>query len=73
MAGEPYLAFAHHILARAGQFARQYNAALAEYRLRHRLRTAARPMPDLAVGPDRCETPFWLDDLVAGQRSSGPP
>jgi hypothetical protein len=60
---EPYLVFAHHLLARAGEFAGQYNAALAGYRREQGISSPGRPMPDLAVGTEEVETPFWLDDL----------
>lgn len=59
---EPYLAFVHHILARAGAFAADYNAALADYRARNGIKTTARPMPDLIVRDDEVESPFWLDN-----------
>lgn len=59
----PYLLLAYHVMAKADEFAASYNRALAGYRRRHRIRTAARPMPDLHVAPDLCEVPFWLDDL----------
>jgi hypothetical protein len=66
---EPYLVLVHHLLARAGEFGHIYNGALAGYRVRHRLRTAAKPMPDLRVSADECESPFWLDCLKDGSRS----
>jgi hypothetical protein len=66
---QPYLVFVHHVLARADAFANIYNAALHEYRIAHRLRTTARPMPDLAMQPDQCEVAFWLDDLTTETRS----
>lgn len=64
----PYLAFVHHVLANADRFAADYNAALSAYRDRHGIRTPGRPMPDLACRDDRCETPFWRDDLTRGRR-----
>jgi hypothetical protein len=65
---EPYLAFVHHVMARAGAFAADYNAALAAYRRLHRVRTPGRPMPDLNASDDHCEAPFWLDELSTGHR-----
>lgn len=65
---EAYLVFVHHVVARAGAFAADYNAALADYRRRHKVRTPGRPMPDLHVSDDLCEAPFWLDELATGQR-----
>lgn len=66
---EPFLLFAHHVLSRAEQFARQYNAALDDYRGENGIRGRMRPMPDLAISNDRCEVPFWLDVLGADGRS----
>jgi hypothetical protein len=66
---EPFLLFAHHVLARADQFASDYNAALAAYRAEHGIRSTQRPMPDLFTGDDSIEMPFWLDDLAAGTRA----
>ncbi len=68
---EPYLVFAHHLLARAHQFGTQYNAALDDYRRRHRLKTTMRPMPDLKMELPNIEVPFWLDHLEDGSRTRG--
>ena len=65
---EPFLAFAHHILAHADRYAADYNASLKAYRERNGIRTPGRPMPDLARKDERCETPFWRDDLTRGRR-----
>jgi hypothetical protein len=64
----PFLAFAHHLLANADRFAADYNAGLRAYRERNHIKTPGRPMPDLARKDDRCETPFWRDDLARGHR-----
>jgi hypothetical protein len=66
---EGFLVFVHHLIARAGEFAGQYNAALAEYRREKKIRTGARPMPDLSVSTESIELPFWLDELQSGERS----
>ena len=68
MSSGPYLAFVHHVLARADRFAADYNAALADYRAEAGITSATRPMPDLPVTDARAEVPFWLDDLAAGTR-----
>jgi hypothetical protein len=68
---EPYLVFVHHVLSRADAFAADYNAALADYRLRTRIRSPGRPMPDMQCTAGRCEVPFWLDRLGDGTRSRG--
>lgn len=67
--GEPYLALAHHLLCRAGEFASIYNTALHDYRAFHKIRAQGRPMPDLVVSQDDCEAPFWVDDLAAESRA----
>jgi hypothetical protein len=69
--GPAYLAFVHHLMARAGDFAPQYNTALAEYRRAAGIKSATRPMPDLVIGDNCCEVPFWQDDLNAAARSRG--
>jgi hypothetical protein len=66
---EPYLLFAHHLLARAGELAVQYNAALARFRSRNKIKNSGRPMPDLRHSADECEVPFWLDSLTCGMRA----
>ncbi len=65
---EPYLAFVHHVMARADEFAAHYNAALQDYRIRRGIRTPGRPMPDMKCSADSCEVPFWLDSLSEGSR-----
>jgi hypothetical protein len=65
---EPYLAFVHYLLSRAGEFAGIYNRALAEYRVAHSIDNPGRPMPDLHVSDDNVEAPFWLDDLSEQNR-----
>jgi len=63
-----FLAFAHHILARAESFAHSYNSALAEYRRENGVRDAGRPWPDLRMEADCIEVPFWVDELEGGVR-----
>jgi len=64
----PFLALACHVMARADSFAAAYNAALANYRRRRGIKRSGVPWPDLRVESERCEVPFWLDDLSAGCR-----
>ena len=64
-----FLMFVHHLISRAGAFASAYNAALADYRRENRIRTATRPMPDLAAFEDSIELPLWLDELATGGRT----
>jgi hypothetical protein len=66
---EPYLLFAHHLMARAGEFAAAYNRALQEYRYANGITNQGRPMPDLQSAPGDCEVPFWIDDLSTKTRS----
>ncbi len=58
-----YLAFVHHVLARAESFAHAYNAALDDFRRVRGIRNTGRPWPKLHAERDRCEVPFWLDEL----------
>lgn len=67
--GVPFLLYAHHLLARAGRLAADYNGALEDFRVEQRVRGPGRPMPDLEISADRCEAPFWLDDLATGERA----
>lgn len=64
----PFLVFVHHLLARASQWAQQYNRALHEYRRQQAIHRPGHPMPDLAIDPDQCEAAFWLDHLSTGER-----
>jgi hypothetical protein len=64
-----FLTFAHHIIGRALAFTVDYNTALADYRRRTGTRSTMRPMPDLFVGQEAIELPFWLDDLANGVRT----
>ncbi|MCC6422837.1 MAG: hypothetical protein IT447_05110 [Phycisphaerales bacterium] len=64
----PYLLFVHHLMAMAGEFATQYNGALADYRTREGIANPGRPMPDLKLESQRCESPFWVDDMKSGLR-----
>lgn len=56
-----FAAFVADVALDALRFAEAYNGALAEYRTRARVRSAAQPMPDLAVEIDgaRVELPLW--------------
>jgi hypothetical protein len=56
----PYLRFAVDILLAARRFAGCYNSELDAYRSLNRVRSAAQPFPNLEIGPDRVEVPFWV-------------
>ena len=49
-----------HVLHDAERFARIYNEKLAEYRGIHKIRSKANPLPDLNVGYNITELPFWI-------------
>jgi hypothetical protein len=68
-AAEPYLLFAHDLLSNIEALARRYNAALADYRAAHGIRSKMRPMPDLFITDESIETPFWLDNLATSGRT----
>ncbi len=51
---------AAHLLLDHQAFARAYNDSIAEYRVQHKVRTANRPIPELAFEGERIELPFWL-------------
>lgn len=64
-----FLLLAHELLSHALRFSHEYNAALDEYRRLHNIKTNMRPMPDLFIGEESIEAPFWLDDLSTGGRT----
>jgi len=63
-----YLLCVHHLAARASEFAADYNAVLHDYRRERGIHSEGRPWPDLRVGKEDCELPFWLDSLQEGTR-----
>ncbi len=68
MAGSrPFATLVAHLARNAVDFAGAYNAALADYRLRNGLRSAAQPFPDLRSEGDLVELPFW--HLGAGRET----
>jgi hypothetical protein len=56
----PYLRFAVDVLLDARRFAECYNSELDTYRSLNRVRSVAHPFPNLEIGQDRVEVPFWL-------------
>ncbi|NQT19156.1 MAG: hypothetical protein HQ592_05590 [Planctomycetes bacterium] len=48
------------IIRRADDFARIYNARLADYRKAYKVRGKANPLHDLALDGDRIELPLWM-------------
>ena len=52
--------FLFEILSRADEFRLAYNESLSDYRVAHKLRTPAQPLPDLGEEGDWIETPFWV-------------
>ena len=49
-----------HLLAHLPRFSAVYNEAVREYRHLHHIRSAAHPVPDLAVEGEWLEAPFWI-------------
>jgi hypothetical protein len=58
--GEAFWQFAIHLLAHLPRLWDIYNSSLAEYRRTQKIRSAAHPVPDLAVEHDWLEAPFWV-------------
>lgn len=52
--------FLLHIFCEAGRFAKIYNEKLAEYRVIHKIRSKANPLPDLKIVGNLVELPFWI-------------
>ena len=65
---EPFFGFALAILNQAARFRETYNVASDEYRLAHRIRSSAHPVPDLAVDGAWIEVPFWIYSEASPQR-----
>ncbi len=59
-AAESFRWFTAHLLAHLPRFHDEYNAAVAHYRRRHGVRSAAHPFPDLAESDGWLEAPFWI-------------
>ncbi len=53
-------AFVVRLVLAAEEFARVYNAALANYRRQRGIHGIQHPIPDLAIDERRIELPFWL-------------
>lgn len=58
--GVGFAAFACQIIEDLPRFRTHYNAALAEYRRRNKLRGEAHPAPDLHADGGWLEAPFWV-------------
>jgi hypothetical protein len=52
--------FVAHVLAHLPRFWSAHNEALAAYRLAHRIRNRAQPVPELTDTEGWLETPFWI-------------
>lgn len=67
--GKLWRRFVGHLLTNACGMAEHYNQALAEYRERRGIHGTRHPIPDLAIGGERVETPLWvLGDGLARER-----
>ncbi len=60
--------FLVEVLTRADEFRHAYNDSLEDYRLAHKLRTPAQPLPDLGRDDLWIETPFWIWQTNQQQR-----
>jgi hypothetical protein len=58
--GESFVWFAVWLLAEASRVREVYNAAVDDYRVAHRVRSASHPVPDLADDGEFCESPLWV-------------
>ncbi|MCE9546525.1 MAG: hypothetical protein K8T25_13545 [Planctomycetia bacterium] len=58
--GVPYYHFVAHLLANLPRLWDVYNASVREFRHVNRIRSAAHPVPDLAIEGDWLEAPFWV-------------
>ena len=56
----PFTTFAREILSRIDDFRTIYNETAYQYRLLNRIRSRARPVPDLKQVGNWFETPFWI-------------
>ena len=57
-----------HLLLRGDRVRTTYNRRLAEYRVVHRLRSSAQPLPDLQQSDGWTEAPFWIWTTHDGRR-----
>lgn len=57
---EGFYHFLLHIISDADRFAKIYNEKLAEYRVIHKIRSNANPLPDLKIAENLVELPFWV-------------
>jgi hypothetical protein len=57
---ESFLWFACHLLAQLPRYRQVHNAALAEYRAAHGIRSRNHPVAALAAFDDWLEAPFWV-------------
>ncbi|MCZ6682945.1 MAG: hypothetical protein O7B26_07155, partial [Planctomycetota bacterium] len=57
--------FIAHAMLNAASFSAAYNASLAGYRRRRRIRGTHHPIPDLLIEGDRWELPFWVGSDVS--------
>ena len=56
---EAFAAFVADMALAASRFAEEYNAALADFRVVNKTRSAAQPFPDLTTTPGSVELPLW--------------
>ncbi len=66
--GESFRWFTVHLLAQLPRFREEYNAAVARYRRKHAIRSAAHPFPDLTQKNGWLEAPFWIWTVAQRRR-----
>jgi hypothetical protein len=60
--------FIAHLLAHLPRFWDVYNSALVEFRRKHKIRSAAHPVPELTAVDDWLEAPLWIWSIDAPRR-----
>lgn len=65
---EPFHWFLVHLIANLERFRDCYNQAVQEYRIAHRIRNAAHPVPDLIAEGSWLEAPLWIWTAEQPQR-----
>jgi hypothetical protein len=63
-----FRSFVAHLLLHARSLAENYNAAQADFRIRHRVRAPGRPVPPLVIDEDTIEMPLWVQGVDEPRR-----
>ncbi|MCS6852392.1 MAG: hypothetical protein NZ700_14605 [Gemmataceae bacterium] len=65
---EPFAWFVCHLITELTRFRQVHNAAIRDYRQRHRVRSRRHPVPELTVEEDWEEAPLWAWQPGASRR-----